>query len=384
MKILFLAWNYPPAIGGIESVAVNLREGLVQMGHSVFTIARHSAKPEKGSAVIRPPTQGFASYLRFAYSASMRYMSENEVDAIVCSGISCAPVAWFLRLRRGVPYVLLAHGSDVEHGGIFYRLVMKFLFRKADGVPANSANTMRLLEAIGCEKGRIRIVHPGVEDSGFPERTPERSSMARKRAGLEGKKVLLSAGRLIRRKGIPEFVAKVAPELCKRHPELVFVVAGGDATASLSHPERLLDKLKEQVSDLGLSESVKVLGSVSDEVLEDLYYAADLFVLPAIPVDGDVEGFGIVFLEAALAGAPAVASRLGGIPEAVEDGVSGYVIDAGDWAGYIKVIGDLLADAEKIQSLARTARQRVLERFTWRSISSEYADFIGDTAGRAK
>ena len=94
----------------------------------------------------------------------------------------------------------------------------------------------------------------------------------------------------------------------------------------------------------------------------ELYYASDLFVMPVIPVAGDVEGFGIVFLEAALAGTPAVASRIGGIPEAVEDGVSGVLVEPANWDEYIKEIGalvkekypDVLVLVDAVSSMAGT------------------------------
>lgn len=376
MKLLFLAWNYPPAIGGIESVAVNLRNGLLDLGHKVFTVARHAEGEEQFEDLVRPHKAGFLAYLRSAYSVSVRYIREHQVDAIVCSGLSCAPVAWLLRLMCRTPYVLLAHGSDVQHRGLMYRILMKFLFRRADAVPANSSNTRKLLLEIGCKPERIGVIYPGVDAKEYPVSTRERVQSARKAQGLEGKRVLLTSGRLIRRKGVPEFVEKVMPALIKRFPDIVFVVAGGDATSSLSHAERLLEPLRARVSELDLDEHIRLPGKVSDADLNSLYYASDLFVMPVIPVEGDVEGFGIVFLEAALAGTPSVASRIGGIPDAVEHGVSGMLVEASDWDEYISVIGDLLEDVDKTAELGRTARDRVLHRFTWEIISGEYADFI--------
>ena len=376
MNLLFLAWNYPPAIGGIESVAVNLRHGLLELGHKVFTVARHAEGEERDTDIVRPKKPGLVAYLRFAYAVSMRHLRENQVDAIVCSGISCAPAAWLLRLRCKTPYVLLAHGSDVEHSGLIYRIVMKFLFRRADAIPANSGNTKILLQEIGCESRRLRVIHPGVDASGFPPPEPGSISLAKKAQGLEGKRVLMTSGRLIRRKGVPEFVEEVMPALIKRFPDLVFVVAGGDATASLSHAERLLEPLRARVAELGLEAYVKLPGRVSDKDLMELYYASDVFVMPVIPVAGDVEGFGIVFLEAVLAGTPAVASRIGGIPEAVEDGVSGVLVEPANWDEYIKEIGALLENPDRMVEMGRVGRERVLGRFTWKIICAEYADFI--------
>ncbi len=277
--------------------------------------------------------------------------------------------------------MVLAHGSDAVREGGVYRKVMSFLFKRAAGLAANSGNTMRILLELGCRKELIRVIHPGVDERQLPGRDTVDISKLRTKHDLDGRKVILSAGRLIRRKGIIEFVENVMPELVEVMPELVFVVAGGDATSSLAHSERLLEQLKQRVSDLGLEKNVRVLGNVEDEELRDLYYCADLFVLPAVPVEGDVEGFGIVFLEAALAGTPALASRIGGIPEAVSS-ESGVLLEPGDWAGYRESVLSLLRDTERLRALGESARKRALREFTWKSISKQYSDFITEAAGQ--
>lgn len=383
LRVLLLAWNFPPAVGGIESVARHLAEGLPRCGHEVFTVARHAPGPEARPDVVRPPRPGFPAYQAYSLRAGWRRLREHGADAIVCAGIASAPTGWLLSRRFGVPYLLLAHGSDVVHGGWLYQRGMRFLFRHAAGVPANSRHTRQSLVAAGCAPERIAVIHPGVDAALFPEIDEGAVATWRARHQLQGRRVLLSAGRLIRRKGIAEFIENVIPALHRRFPDLVYVVAGGDATASLAHAERLLDRLQERVGALGLGECVRLLGTVSDADLRELYHVADLFVLPAIPVPGDSEGFGIVFLEAALAKTPAVATRLGGIPDAVEPGQSGVLLDPGDWEGLTRAVSALLEDEGGRKKLGASARQRVLDSFTWPVIVRQYADFIETVASHA-
>lgn len=376
MRVLLLAWNFPPALGGIESVAWHLAAGLPQRGHDVFTLARSAPEREGHRGVVRPTRPGFLAYQLFSLRAGWRRLRTTGAAVIVCAGIASAPIGWLLSRWFRVPYLLLAHGSDVAHGGWLYQRCMRFLFRGAAGVPANSNHTRRSLLAAGCAPERIAVIPPGVDASLFPEYGEDVLEQWRARHHLQGRRVLLSAGRLIRRKGTAEFIEKVMPALHRRFPDLVYVVAGGDATASLAHTERLLERLQGLVEALGMSECVRLPGNLSDTELRELYQIADVFVLPAIPVPGDVEGFGIVFLEAALAKTPAVATRLGGIPDAVEPGRSGILLDPGDWEGMAREIASLLEDETRRRRLGATARQRVLDSFTWPEIVGRYADFL--------
>lgn len=383
LRVLLLAWNFPPAVGGIESVARHLADGLPRCGREVFTVARYAPQPENDPAIARPTRPGFLAYQAFSLQAAWRRLRVVGADVILCAGIVNAPVAWVLSRRFGRPFVLLAHGSDVAHGGWWYQKSMRFLFRRAAGVAANSDHTRQALVSAGCVPERVRVIHPGVDEALFPEVGVDAVELWRTRHHLQGRRVLLSAGRLIRRKGIAEFVENVVPALRRRFPELVYVVAGGDATASLAHAERLLEPLRERVRALGLSENVRLLGNVSDTDLRELYHVADLFVLPAIRVQGDVEGFGIVFLEAALAKTPAVATRLGGIPDAVESGRSGILLDPGDWEGMARAIIALLEDETRLGRWGAAARQRVLDSFTWHDIVLRYSGFVEEVAARA-
>ena len=384
VRVLLMAWNFPPTVGGIETVARHLADGLPGCGLDVFTIARHAPEGSDDPVIRRPERPGLAAYQLFAWREAWRRLRAVGAEVIVCAGIVNAPVAWCLSRWFRIPYVLLAHGSDVAHGGWWYRRVMRFLFRQAAGVPANSHPTRQLLEGIGCRPERIRVIHPGVDVERFRELGDAELQAWRVRHQVRGRRVLLTAGRLIRRKGILEFIEQVLPALVRQYPDLIYVVAGGDATASLVHAERLLETIGRRVGQLGLQDSVRLLGHVPDDTLREWYYLADLFVLPAIPVPGDVEGFGIVFLEAALARTPAVATRLGGIPDAVEPGQSGVLVNPGDPEALTRAIVELLDDPGRLAALGGSARQRVLDRFAWPAIVRSYADFIGEVVVRSR
>lgn len=376
MKILFLAWNFPPARGGIEYVAWHLVSGLKACGDEVRVIARHDPNGAGDPAVARPSRPGLVAYLLFALRRSRELLRDFRADVIVCPGIVTAPVAWWVAKRHATPVVVLAHGSDVTHGGCAYRAAMRFFFRAAAGVAANSRSTKELMAAAGCRLAMLRVIHPGVNTADYPPMDPARREAIRAAHGLAGRKVLFSVGRLIRRKGGLDFVEQVMPGLVKAVPEVVLVVVGGDATDSLVHHEGMLAQIQRQVAQRGLEKHVRLLGSVEDATVQELHYAADIHLLPALQMKNDVEGFGIVLLEAALAEVPVVATRVGGIPEAMADGETGLLAEPGDWAGLAHQIQTLLNDDALRQRMGRRGRECALAHFGWPTIVGQYRDFF--------
>jgi glycosyltransferase involved in cell wall biosynthesis len=132
--------------------------------------------------------------------------------------------------------------------------------------------------------------------------------------------------------------------------------------------------IQERIDSLNLGNHVSLLGNVSENDLVKLYLQSDIFVLPCISLPDDVEGFGIVVLEAAISGTPIVATRTGGIPEAVIDGKTGLLVEPSDYNGMVQAISKLIKDNHFREYLAGEAKKRVNEQFCWDFILSEYFD----------
>jgi phosphatidylinositol alpha-1,6-mannosyltransferase len=119
-----------------------------------------------------------------------------------------------------------------------------------------------------------------------------------------------------------------------------------------------------------------LLGKIPDEDLLRLYFLADIFILPCLDIPGDVEGFGIVFAEAALAGAASVATRVGGIPEAVQDEVTGLLAEPGDFKGLVERIARLLTNESERKRLAEAGARRARAELAWPVIIQAYVDLF--------
>ena len=371
MKILLLSWNFPPAVGGMEIMIASLFHGLRQRGHVVRAVTRWVQSNEPEDSVYRAARPGVLAYLLFSFFRGWALCREMRPDFILCGSVLTAPAAWllsiFFRIRWGVPL----YGSDLMAGGRLYRGLLRFLLRRAQALFPISRYTQSLAEQLGVDMRRATIIHPGVDIRPF-EREPTEGA-EELLALCQGRRVLMTAGRLVRRKGVLEFVRDVMPELAARYPNLLFLVVGDDGSQSLIHnKEGMRKKIEAVIREKGLEEQVRLLGRLSDRDLVRLYFHAHVFVLPGLDLPGDVEGFGLVFSEAALAGVPAVATRAGGVPDAIVDGETGFLVPPGDRAALVAALSTLFDDESRRRQMGQAAATRVHTTLAWDVIVDQY------------
>ena len=153
------------------------------------------------------------------------------------------------------------------------------------------------------------------------------------------------------------------PKIVERREDCLYLIAGEGI-----YRERIQGAIER--SDL--KKYVLTLGRVGNEMLKHLYNAADVYVMPNIPVEGDLEGFGLVALEAASCGLPVVASKLEGIEDAIKNGENGFLVDHNDIQGFVDIITNLLANDEERGKFGKRAREFSLENYHWRKIAYRY------------
>jgi phosphatidylinositol alpha-1,6-mannosyltransferase len=267
---------------------------------------------------------------------------------------------------------MIAYGSDLVYPGTVYRPLSRWLFRRVPQILAISKATRELLSGIGVQSERIEIVPPGVTVEDFEAEPQHCAEELMQR--LEGRRIVLSVGRLVPRKGLVEFVEHVMPILSERVPDVALVIAGDDAIASLVHDEKVREPIEEMVRKKGLEKYVILTGTLPYREIVKLFFRSDVFILPAVRVPGDAEGFGIVFLEAALAGSPTVSTRIGGIPDAVLDGETGLLVEPGDYEGLCTAVCRILTDEELRNRLASAAETRARNEYSWDAITVKYVN----------
>jgi phosphatidylinositol alpha-1,6-mannosyltransferase len=299
---------------------------------------------------------GLRQYLRIGKLLN-RLIKQEGIQAIHCG--KCLPealLAWLMRKWRGIPYICYVHGEELNLAASSREL--RWLTHRAllgaSFVIANSQNTEGiLLQNWGLPKDRIRILYPGVDTHRF---VPAKLNNAeRQRLGWVNRAVILTVGRLQKRKGHDNLI--LALNKIKEFIPTVLYSIIGDGEERLS--------LRQLVDKQGAHDYVQFLGELQDDDLINCYQQADLFVLPNRQVGQDIEGFGMVLLEAQACGKPVLAGASGGTAETMRIPETGFVVPCEDYNELAKAILDLLRHPDRLADMGYSARDWVVERFDW-------------------
>jgi glycosyltransferase involved in cell wall biosynthesis len=272
-----------------------------------------------------PAARGKLRYL----ARSMRLaVSSPPLDLVVCGHINLLPLAWLVSRAQRCPLLLIVHG--IEAWRPHRNLLTRALLGRTDAIAAVSRYTVERMRAWSAvPERRFGILPNCVDLETFAPRA--RNAALAQRLGLEGRRVLLTVGRLAgfeRYKGFDEVLA-VLPQLAREVPNVCYVIVGdGDDRA----------RLQEKARALGVADRVVFTGFVSEQDKIDLYNLADVYVMPS-----QGEGFGIVYLEAMACGVPTIGGVLDGSRDALRDGQLGQLVDPRDPQQVLQAIRKALA-----------------------------------------
>jgi phosphatidylinositol alpha-1,6-mannosyltransferase len=247
---------------------------------------------------------------------------------------------------------------DKLHLNSIYDSLRRWIISHVDAFFPVSHYTTDLLLELEISHNRIRVVPNGTDPDQFH---PGGGEAIRRKLDLKRHPLLLTVGRVVRRKGI-DTVLRALPAITAKIPNLTYLIAG-------TGPDR--GRLEQIAQQLDVLDSVRFLGRVAHEDLAAHYSAADLFVMPARESRPDVEGFGLVFLEANACGTPVVGARTGGIPDAIVDGVTGTLIPPNSPDALATAIIRLMAEPAELAQLGAQGRKRVLETANWNHAANE-------------
>ncbi|MCD6360385.1 MAG: glycosyltransferase family 4 protein [Armatimonadetes bacterium] len=377
MSLIFLADDFPPARGGIQTYAAELARAVAEAGEEVRVVAGAQPGSEAFDAdmpcpVLRVPTAGgyLPAAMNLAAGAEQAAAElEGPLRCLVCTKWSPeGPGAIWAARSLARPFVLLGHGGEfcLAQGQLMKWLVQRVVLRRAALCLANSSYTADLFRRARVPAERIGVIHGGVRPERF-QAPPEDIERLRERLGLAGRPVLLTVARLVARKGHAQ-VLRALPRVLERVPDACYLVVGDGPLAR---------ELRELADELKLAENVVFTGPVSDADLAAYYGACDVFVMPSVPVRGELaEGLGLTFLEAAAAGRPSVGTRFGGIPDAIADGETGLLVEPGDEDQLADALTRLLADPDRARRMGEAARERVQAQFTWNTVADLFLQQI--------
>ena len=308
---------------------------------------------------LRP--ESLAMYARFFFK-SLALALSHRFDAIhAFRALPEGLVAWAVARLTRRPVVVYAHGEELTSWGSGGKYkAMRFALRHADRVVANSEHTRATLLAMGVAAARIAVIYPGVDVSVFRSGLDAEDLRASLGIGRDDK-LVFSVGRLSRRKGFDQAIRAVA-RLRSEGLAVRYVIAG------IGEDADYLDGLIAQHRLQGIAHRI---GAVKEADLPRWLNACDVFAMPNRDINGDNEGFGMVFIEAAACGKPSLAGEAGGTGSAVLHGETGLRVDGTSVEAVADGLRSLLTQPALAFERGQRALQRVEREFAWERVADK-------------
>lgn len=378
MDVLLITRNFPPLRGGMERLNQRMILGLSAQGSTALVGPRGCASHAPLVAHIEEvPASPPWRFLACSMSKALRLASRCRPDVVIAGSGLTAPMAWLAARLVGARCAVYLHGLDlIVQKGVYQALWLPFI-RRCDIAIANSRNTARLASVRGVERKRLHVVVPGTD---LPAPRAGARMDFRSAMGLGRGPLLLSVGRLTRRKGLAEFVSQALPSILAKRPDTIMLLIGHDASDALAGPGPTSQRQRiiEAARAAGVEDALRIMPPCDDATLSDAYSAADVHVFPILDVPGDVEGFGMVAVEAAAHGLPTVAFQVGGVPDAVIQNRTGTLVSPGDYGGFAASVQSWL-DAD---DGARAVCAHVARRFAWTRFDCEVRALLEALVGK--
>lgn len=371
MRLLWVSHSLPPEgrpldnVGGIQRVALELQTALeAHPDIDLLPVVLRSAWNDRYTQV--------PLFMIGALREIRRRVARGEADAVLFSSMVTGSLAVPLRgvlARHDVPSALVAYGHDVTMSSIVYQRWVPHVLRSVSRVfPISNATADACLQR-GLPDARCQVVTLGVDAGRFPPLS-DRAAMRRELMQALGEPgaplspnvlLLCGVGRQVPRKGFAWFVRHVMPLL----PHDVHLWLAGDG------PEA--PRIAQAVSERALDDRVRLLGRRTDNEIAQLYRGSDLFIMPNLPVPGDMEGFGLVMLEAGINGLPVIAARLEGITDVVSEGRNGWLVESGNAEHFARAILRYRDDRALLQHDSRSTAHFTPSTFGWQRTADQYA-----------
>jgi phosphatidylinositol alpha-1,6-mannosyltransferase len=390
MKVLTITIEFPPETGGIENYIYNLVKRIPNSivlapdvsgcknfdEHENFAILRRKILYHRQHWLFKDKfyanSAGYMATTAALMWHSWKIIKKEKPDIILCSeSVPVGLVLGILNTTNKIPYVVFTYGKDVlflQHLP-FVKLLLKNTYKNASEVITISEYTRNLIIDIEPERTNIKKIHPCVDSEFFK---PMDVSSIQNKYGFCDKKIILTIGRLVERKGY-DMVIKSLPEVIDEIPDVVYLIAGRGPCE---------DYLKELVEELNLEKYVHFMGYIPGSELPYYYNLCDVFIMPSRTEKGDPEGFGIVYIEANACCKPVIGSRAGGIPDAVIDGKTGILVDPLDTKDIAHAIIELLSNEKKANDMAYAGLLRVKQELNWDNAADKLKGIIKDCLER--
>ncbi len=351
-RFLFITRNYPPKVGGLEAYSYNLiREFELHNQTHKITLTKSNLH--------------LFWFFPFCFIKALIICMKYRIAHIHLCDALLSPIGILLKILTKARISVSVVGLDITYPNMLYQMLVPRCVRLMDRVICISRATRDECTIRGIPYNRSSVIPIGINpnDAYLPlaKEDLQRKLEEITHIPLQNQRVLVTVGRLVRRKGVAWFVEHVMPRLDSRY--LYLIVGAG--------PEK--DCIQELVTRYHLKNRVRLLGQRSNAERNIILNAADMFIMPNITVPGDVEGFGIVAIEAGSCGLPVVASNIQGIRDAVLDGKTGMLVEEQNVNDYVNAIKNVDLKKEQIRATVKAT-------FNWSRIYDQYFEILATSA----
>ncbi len=359
MKYLLFTLEYPPFKGGIAHYYSHLVKYFPEKIKVVDNSHRQLVDDKRKFLKWWPAIKTLATELK---NSDNHYLLVGHL-------LPLGTVAWLLSFIYKFNYGVFLHGYDLNMAlkQPRKRALAKTILTKADKIICANSYTESLVKKIipTDDLNKVVLVNPGIEGETIVYNEGQIEAL-KKRYNLSQKTVILTVGRLVKRKGM-DIALEGLKIAIKQAPELVYVIIGQGEEET---------NLRAKIANLGLSQNALILTDIDDEAKMNWYKLADIFIMTARQIGPDMEGFGIVYLESGLAGKPVIAGASGGVADAVADNVNGLLVDPTNPTQIAETMVKLAKYEKLRQRLGDEGRRRALTMFSWKKQAEKIYQLI--------
>ena len=378
MKILMLTWEYPPRIvGGIARVVHDLSKRLIKDGHEVTVITyKDGDVPEyendKGVNVYR--IENYMSHpnnfidwimqMNFNMIAKANELIANgeKFDVIHAHDWLVAYSAKTLKQSYNIPLISTIHATEAGRNSGIHDEVQRYIndtewlltYESSEVIVNSNYMKCELQRLFGLPFEKINVVPNGININNFAG--IEKDYEFRRQYAMDNEKIILYVGRLVYEKGVQNLISAM-PKILNGYNDSKLVIVGRGG---------MYDELKNQAKAIGIENKIYFTGYLNSKQVQKMYKCADVAVFPST-----YEPFGIVALEAMLAGVPAVVSDIGGLDEIINHGIDGMKSYAGNSNSIADSVLTLLYDHKLCSNISKNAKAKVKEQFNWNKIAQD-------------
>ncbi len=367
-NILIVTKNLPPQVGGIERLTFKTIEILSKNFQCTIVGPKESEEFISESCnYIGCNSNNLLVFFFECLFKSIIASCRTKYDISYAASGLVSPIIRISSIFSKSKCITYIHGLDIAAKNYIYKLLFVPLILSSDLILTNSQNTSRLIKGKGYKKDVV-VINPGVD---IPYLN-NNGSKFKNDYSLDKNFVLLTVGRLVKRKGVAEFILNSLPMIVKKYPNVMYVVIGEEASNAVKQELSTREKILVSIREANMYKHVLMIDKVSDEDLESAYMCSSVFVFPLLDSSADIEGFGMVAAEAGACGLKTVAFNVGGVADAVIEGKTGSLIPSQDYNSMTENICMFLKKQNNNSS--RKECQGYAKSFSWERFGVQIYD----------